>query len=69
MGNGTEKVKEPKQIAPVELEKISSMFNLQSKLAKLKISIPFNQLLRNQEYKKTITKIIRNQGESHPDIL
>ena len=46
IGNGIEKVKEPKQTTPVELAKISSMFNLQSELAKLKISIPFNELLR-----------------------
>ena len=69
MGNGTEKVKEPKQIAPVELENFFSMFNLQSKLAKLNISIPFNELLRNQEYRDAITKMIINQGEAHPDIL
>ena len=69
MGNGTEKVKEPKKTAPVELHKISSMFNIQSELAKLKISIPFNELLRNQEYRNTITKMIWNQGEAHPYIL
>ena len=43
----TEKIKEPKQTAPMDVDKISSMFNLQSELAKLKISIPFNELLRN----------------------
>ena len=69
MGNGTEKVKELKQTTPVELEKISSMFNLQSELAKLNISIPFDELLRNQEYRDTIIKMIRNQGEAQPDIL
>ena len=45
------------------------MFNLQSKLAKLKISIPFNELLRNQEYRDTITKMVKNLGEAQPDIL
>ena len=45
------------------------MFNLQSELAKLKISIPFNELLRNQEYRNTITKMISNQGETRPDML
>ena len=53
----------------MDVDKISSMFNLQSELAKLKSSIPFNELLRNQEYRNTITKMIRNQGENHPDIL
>ena len=53
----------------MDVDKISSMFNIQSGPAKLKISIPFNELLRNQEYRNTITKMIRNQGETHLDIL
>ena len=53
----------------MDVHKISSMFNLQSELSKLKISIPFNELLRNQEYRDTITKMVRNQGEDRPDIL
>ena len=64
-----QKIKEPKQKTPMDVDKIYSMFNLQSELAKLKISIPFNELLRNQEYKNTITKMISNQGETHPNIL
>ena len=64
-----QKIKEPKQTMPMDVDKISSMFDLQSELAKLKISIPFNELPRNQEYRDTITKIIINQGEAHPDIL
>ena len=62
--NRTEKIKELKQTAPMNVDKISSIFNLHSELAKLKISIPFNELLRNQEYRNTITKMIRNQGEA-----
>ena len=57
-----EKPKELKQIPPMDVDKISSIFNLQSELAKLNISIPFNELLRNQEYRDTITKMVRNQG-------
>ena len=45
------------------------MFDLQNELAKLKISIPFNELLRNQEYRDTIMHVIVNQGEAHHDIL
>ena len=59
--NRTEKIKELKQTAPMEVAKISSIFNIQSELAKLNISIPFNELLINQEYRNTITKMIRNQ--------
>ena len=43
--NGTEKIKEPKQTTPMDVDKLSSMFNLQSELAKLNISIPLNELL------------------------
>ena len=56
-------------MTPVAPGKIPPMFNLQSELAKLKVSIPFNELLRNQEYSDTITKITANQGEDHPNIL
>ena len=48
--NKTEKIKEVKQPALVDVEKANSTFNLQTGLSKLKISIPFNELLRNREY-------------------
>ena len=67
--NRIEKIKEPKQTTPMDVDKISSMFNLQSELAKLNNSVPFNELLRNQEYRDTITKMVKNQGEAQPDIL
>ena len=41
-------------VVPIEPSKAFSMFNLQNELAKLKILIPFNELLRNQEYRDTI---------------
>ena len=53
----------------MDVDKTPLIFNLQSELAKLKISIPFNELLRNQEYRDKITKMVRNQGEAQPDIL
>ena len=65
----TQKIKEPKKTTPIHVDKMSTMFNLQSELTKLKISIPFNELLRNQEYRNTITKMISNHGETHPDML
>ena len=54
---------------PMYVYKMSTMFNIQRELAKLSISIPSNELLRNQEYRNTITKMISNQGETHPDML
>ena len=62
-------MRELEQTTPVELGKTPPMFNLQNKIAKLKVSIPFNELLRNQEYRDTIMKMIANQGEAHPNIL
>ena len=62
--NRIEKIKELKQTTPMDANKFSSLFNLQSEFSKLKISIPFNELLINKEYKDTITKMVRNQGEA-----
>ena len=67
--NRTEKIKDLKQTSPMDADKTSSIFNIQSELDKLNISIPFNELLRNQEYRDTITKMVRNQGEAQLDIL
>ena len=39
------------------------------KLSKLKISIPFNELLRNKEYRDKIIDMVRSRGEFQPDIL
>ena len=58
-----------KQVAPIDVEKVNSNFNLQNELSKLKISIPFNELLRNNEYKATITNMVKGQGEFQSDIL
>ena len=37
----------------MDVDKISSIFNLQSEIFNLKILIPFNELFRNQEYRDT----------------
>ena len=67
--NKIEKTKEVKQPTLVYVEKVVSTFNLQTELSKLKVSIPFNELLRNREYRDKITYMVRNQGEFQPDIL
>ena len=69
VGKESSNVRRLEPVAPVKPSKAFSMFNLQNELAKLKILIPFNELLRNQEYRDAITHMIMNQGESHPDIL
>ena len=60
--------KENKKPLPIDLEKPISSFSLQDEFSKIKISIPFNELLRNNEYMDKITKFVRNQGDDHPDI-
>ena len=46
-----------------------SAFNLQKNLSKVKISISFNELLINREYRDKITSMVRNLGEFQLDIL
>ena len=61
--NKIEKTKGTKQVIPVDVEKVNSVFNLQNELSKLKIYVPFNELLRNNECKDTITKMVKGKGE------
>ena len=56
-------------MAPVDVEKVNSIFNLQNELSKMKISVPFNGLLGNNEYRDTITRMVKGQGEFQSDIL
>ena len=58
--NKIEKTKEVKQPSQVDVEKIVSAFKLQTEISKLKISIPFNELLRNTEYRDKITDMVRS---------
>ena len=58
-----------KQTTLVDVEKVTSIFNLQNEISKLKISIPFNEFLRNNEYTDTITRMVKGQGEFQSDIL
>ena len=67
--NKIEKTKKVKQPSQMDVEKTVSTFNLQTELSKVKISIPFNELLRNREYINSITDMVRNQGEFQQDIL
>ena len=54
------KKKKVKQPAQMDVEKIVLTFNLQRELSKLKIPIPFNELLRNMEYINKITYMGRS---------
>ena len=63
-----EKVVSTFNLQSVDVEKVVSTFNLQSELSKLKVSIPFNELLRNREYRIKISDMVRDQGDFQPDI-
>ena len=58
--NKMEKIKEVKQPELIDLDKMISTFNLQTKLSKIKIFIPFNEFLINREYKDKIIGMVRN---------
>ena len=42
-----------------EVEKTSSSFNFESEMAKIKIYVPFNELIKNNEYRNQIIKMIK----------
>ena len=56
-------------MALADVEKVTSIFNLHNELSKLKIYVLFNELLRNNEYRDTITRIVKGQEEFQSDIL
>ena len=61
--------KEIRQPIPIDVDRGVSSFNMQNELSKIKISIPFNKLLRNNEYRENITKMLLNKGECQPETL
>ena len=58
-----------KQMALVDVEKVTSIFIMQNELSKLKIYVHFNEILRNNEYRDTITRMVKGQGEFQSNIL
>jgi hypothetical protein len=71
-GNSKEEVprKAPKtcrETGVKEVEKVSPTFNFENEMAKIKISFPFNELIKKGEYWDPIIKML-NMGET-PDSL
>jgi hypothetical protein len=56
-----------KETVVKEVEKAPSPFNFESEMVKIKIFVPFNELIKNGEYKNQIIKML-NMEES-PDTL
>ena len=60
-----------------EIEKTPSYFNFESEMAKIKILVPFNELIKNREYRNQIIKMLKmgqnydtlNIQDDHPTIL
>jgi hypothetical protein len=60
-----------------EVEKTQPSFSFESEMAKIKNSIPFNELIRNVEYRSQIIKMLKmeqaydtlNLQDDHPAIL
>jgi hypothetical protein len=50
-----------------EVEKVSPPFNFENEMAKIEISIPFNDLIKKGEYQDQIIKILK-MGET-PDTM
>jgi hypothetical protein len=53
-----------KEIVTKELGKNSSSFNFESEMDKIKISIPFNELIKNNEYRNQIIKMLKMEQTS-----
>jgi hypothetical protein len=66
-----------KEMVTKEVEKTSSSFDFESEMAKIKISVPFNELIKNSEYINQIIKMLKmgqtsdtlNIQDDHPTIL
>jgi hypothetical protein len=60
-----------------EVEKVCPPFNFEHEMAKIKISVPFNELIRKGEYREKIIKMLKmgqtpdtlNVQDDHPAIL
>jgi hypothetical protein len=81
---GKQKEEPPKKVHEVrketfikEVEKTSSSFNFESEMDKIKICVPFNELIKNSEYRNQIIKMLKKEETSdtfniqddHPKIL
>ena len=61
----------------ITIERLAPPFSLQNKISKIKIVVPFNEILRNPEYKGHLSKMIKSEETSdslniqddHPKIM
>jgi hypothetical protein len=55
---------EGKDVNTREIEKIQPSFSLENEISKIKIYVPFNELLKNTGYKRHIIKILKTKEET-----
>ena len=53
----------------IESDRTTSSFNNENEISKIELSIPFNELLKNYEYREKITKMVGTDGEYQHDTL
>lgn len=61
----------------IQIEKSQPLFSLGNEIAKVKISVPFSELLKNSEYRAHIVKMLKaeegvdslNLQDDHPTIM
>jgi hypothetical protein len=66
-----------REVSRKEVEKTCPPFNFEHEMAKIKISVPFNELIRKGEYREKIIKMMKMGGttdtlniqDDHPGIL
>jgi hypothetical protein len=46
-----------------EVEKLQASFNIENEISKIKINVPFNELLKNVEYRGKIIKMLKIEEE------
>jgi len=74
--SATKEQVDKKDIGVKEVEKVSS-FNLESEIAKLKVSIPLTELVKNNNYKHHVSRILHidpfsnmvNVEDDHPELI
>lgn len=74
--SATKEKTDKRDIGVKEVEKVSS-FNLESEIAKLKVSIPLTELVKNNNYKHHVSRILQvdplsdmvNVEDDHPKII
>ena len=54
---------------PIDVDRAVSSFNIQNEPSKIKIPIPFNEMLRNNEYREKITKMLKNGDDCQSNTL